>query len=213
MLQARPCVVTHRPDCPAGQEDLRFHPLIGLLCWASGAVLASSGFLQMLTWRGLGIKIQSFIQPFLNEEINCQAVKTRWRVMGSCMHQASKTFQVVSTVMGMTTVLGSLAFLYDLQQSLLLASLPGFLVPVDAGFPATSSIHWVSCSSLPSMISMLDPGEGDKDFQDLAVFLGLTNCGCFLWDTKVTVGLLQKVVYMTVGFVGTIALRGGMIPL
>lgn len=117
--------------------------ILSSVCFvASGAVLASSGFLQMLTWRGLGIKIQSFIQPFLNEEINCQAVKTRWRVMGSCMHQASKTFQVVSTVMGMTTVLGSLAFLYDLQQSLLLASLPGFLVPVDAGFPATSSIHW-----------------------------------------------------------------------
>lgn len=90
---------------------------------------------------------------------------------------------------------------------------PAFLCLLMPAFLLPAAFTGVSCSSLPSMISMLDPGEGDKDFQDLAVFLGLTNCGCFLWDTKVTVGLLQKVVYMTVGFVGTIALRGGMIPL
>ena len=110
-------------------DGRNYASIISLVCFvASSAVLTFAGFLQMLTWRGLALKIQSFIQPFLNEEVNCQAVKTRWRVMGSCMHQASQTFQVVSTVMGMTTVLGSVAFLYDLQQSLLLTSLPGFLL-------------------------------------------------------------------------------------
>ena len=110
-------------------DGRNYASIISLVCFvASSAVLTSAGFLQMLTWRGLALKIQSFIQPFLNEEVNCQAVKTRWRVMGSCMHQASQTFQVVSTVMGMTTVLGSVAFSYDLQQSLLLTSLPGFLL-------------------------------------------------------------------------------------
>ncbi|OLP94933.1 hypothetical protein AK812_SmicGene22993 [Symbiodinium microadriaticum] len=53
------------------------------------------------------------------------------------------------------------------------------------------------------------PAELESEFHQLAIFLSLTDCGCFLWDTKLTVGLLQKMIYLTVGFVGMLAARSG----
>lgn len=180
----------------------------------SVSVLTSSGFLQMSTWRGLSLRIESFIEPFLKSKVNCQQMKDQWRLLGACMRTTSRTYQMSSVVAGATTVLCAVAFLIDLQRGHMLASTPALffclLLPL---FLVPAAFTSVACARFPSLISMLDPGEElESEFHQLAIFLSLTDCGCFLWDTKLTVGLLQKMIYLTVGFVGTLAVRGGMLP-
>eukprot|EP00439_Symbiodinium_sp_Y106_P013316 s2178_g1.t3 len=62
-------------------DGRNYASIISLVCFvASSAVLTSAGFLQMLTWRGLALKIQSFIQPFLNEEAATVALAGRFPI-------------------------------------------------------------------------------------------------------------------------------------
>ncbi|CAE7819531.1 PYK, partial [Symbiodinium sp. CCMP2592] len=90
----------------------------------SVSVLTSAGFLQMSTWRGLSLRIESFIEPFLKNKVNCQQMKDQWRLLGACMRTTSRTYQMSSIVAGATTVLCAVAFLIDLQRGHMLVSTP-----------------------------------------------------------------------------------------
>lgn len=51
--------------------------------------------------------------------------------------------------------------------------------------------------------------EEDADYMGLAMFLSLSECGFFVWDTCVTVGLVQKFIYFTAAMAGTIGFQTG----
>ena len=42
---------------------------------------------------------------------------------------------------------------------------------------------------------------------DLSLFLSLSESGFFMWDTRVTLGVLQKFVYFTTAIVGSIGFQ------
>ncbi|CAJ1362254.1 unnamed protein product [Effrenium voratum] len=69
---------------------------------------------------------------------------------------------------------------------------------------ASATAH---CTRLPSLISMLD---GEEQYINLAHFLLICESGFFMWDTRVTLGVLQKFVYFSIAIVSTIAFQLGV---
>ena len=54
-----------------------------------------------------------------------------------------------------------------------------------------------------------DGGEEDMEleYMNLSLYLSLSESGFFMWDTRVTLGVLQKFVYFSIAIVGTIGFQ------
>lgn len=58
-----------------------------------------------------------------------------------------------------------------------------------------------------------DEEEEEKKFLELAHFFTLCESGFFMWDTRVSIGVLQKFVYFSVAIVSTIGFQLGVFHL
>lgn len=76
---------------------------------------------------------------------------------------------------------------------------------------ASATAH---CTRLPSLVSMLGGNDmQEEEYDSLALFLTLSESGFFMWDTRVTLGVIQKFVYFTMAIVGTIGFQLGVLQL
>jgi len=63
------------------------------------------------------------------------------------------------------------------------------------------------------MLCDAEDEQEDQEYMDLAMFLSLSECGFFAWDTCVTIGLVHKFLYFTVAVAGTIGFQTGALNL
>ena len=47
----------------------------------------------------------------------------------------------------------------------------------------------------------------ELEYMNLSLYLSLSESGFFMWDTRVTLGVLQKFVYFSIAIVGTIGFQ------
>ncbi|CAJ1331907.1 unnamed protein product, partial [Effrenium voratum] len=104
--------------------------------------------------------------------------------------------------------------LHDFSCGQALFALPNLAIA--AALPVMLLIHAstsTACTRLPSLVTLWEPaadcGDDEHDYMDLALYLSLSECGFFLWDTCVTLGLVQKFLYFTVAIAGTIGAQAG----
>ncbi|CAE6952160.1 PYK [Symbiodinium natans] len=134
-------------------HDLAPASVACMLCFVVFAsVLTAVGFVLIATWRGLGLRVQRFTDPFREEDVDLAIV----------------------------------------QATLLPAAL------------ASSA-----CARFPSFVAIYDPGpEMAENFIRFANFVAMTDCGCFLWETKLTAGLLQRAMSITIALAAAIYRSG-----
>ncbi|CAE7188757.1 Lrguk [Symbiodinium sp. CCMP2456] len=180
-----------------------------LHAFASAALLGAC-YLQVTCWRGVSLTIVAFARSLLTGIVSGQAARTRWREMTSCMRQASRMYQLTSAALALTTVLVFFAALYDMHQGSKFIVLPNLVVAASLlsslYVAASATAH---CTRLPSLVSMLDDDdtEVEQGYMNLSLFLSLSESGFFMWDTRVTLGVLQKFVYFTTAIVGSIGFQ------
>ncbi|CAE7364406.1 unnamed protein product [Symbiodinium natans] len=177
--------------------------------FASAALLGAC-YLQVACWRGVSLTIVAFARSLLGGLLDGQEARAKWREMTSCMRQASRTYQLTSAALALTTMLVSFTALFDMHQGLLLHMLPNLVVAgslLSSLYVAASTT--AHCTRLPSLVSMLDGDdeESELEYMNLSLFLSLSESGFFMWDTRVTLGVLQKFVYFSTAIVGTIGFQ------
>jgi len=177
--------------------------------FASAALLGAC-YLQVACWRGVSLTIVAFARSLLSGHIRGQGARAKWREMTSCMRQASRMYQLSAAALALTAVLVVFTSLFDVHQGLMADILPNVVVAgslLSSLYVAASAT--AHCTRLPSFVSMLDGGEEDMEleYMNLSLYLSLSESGFFMWDTRVTLGVLQKFVYFSIAIVGTIGFQ------
>ncbi|CAE7830487.1 unnamed protein product [Symbiodinium sp. CCMP2592] len=177
--------------------------------FASAALLGAC-YLQVACWRGVSLTIVAFARSLLSGHIRGQGARAKWREMTSCMRQASRMYQLSAAALALTAVLVVFTSLFDVHQGLMADILPNLVVAgslLSSLYVAASAT--AHCTRLPSFVSMLDGGEEDMEleYMNLSLYLSLSESGFFMWDTRVTLGVLQKFVYFSIAIVGTIGFQ------
>jgi len=181
---------------------------LSLYAVASGCIL-SACYLQVSMWRGISLAIVAYAKTVLEGNVSCREARAKWREVISCMRQTSRMYQLTAASCGLTTVFVCFGALYDFNQRMALDALPslvvGLCLPGALYVAASATAH---CTRLPSLVSMLD-GEEELEIEyiNLALFLSLSESGFFMWDTRVTLAVLQKFLYFTMAIVGTIGFQ------
>ena len=152
-----------------------------------------------------------FTDPFREKEVNLAVVQGEWRELGACMRSMSHALQVCIVVLALAVGTGLIAVAFDvLSDGFALTMLPAvlFLALLTATlFPAALASS--ACSRFPSFVAIYDPGpEMAEQFIQFADFVAMTDCGCFLWDTKLTAGLLQRAMSITIALAAGIYRSG-----
>ncbi|CAE7389243.1 PYK [Symbiodinium natans] len=183
--------------------------MVGFVVFAS--VLAAVGFVLIATWRGLGLRVQRFTDPFRQKEVDLAVVQGQWRELGACMRSMSHALQVCIVVLALTVGTGLIAVAFDvLRDGFALTMLPAvlfFALLTATLLPAALASS--ACARFPSFVAIYDPGpEMAEQFIRFADFVAMTDCGCFLWDTKLTLGLLQRVISITIALAAGIYRSG-----
>jgi len=173
------------------------------------ACLLGACYVQMSMWRGISLTVVAFARSVLEGQVSNLQARQRWREAISCMRQTSRMFQLTAAVLALTTVLVCFGVLYDFDRRRHLTALPTLIVagilPVALYVAASSTSH---CTRLPSLVCMLEEDEEqEEDYMNLALFLTLSESGFFMWDTRVTLAVLQKFLYFTTAIVGTIGFQ------
>ncbi|CAE7491406.1 Lrguk [Symbiodinium natans] len=186
-----------------------------LLYSLAAACLLNACYLQMSMWRGLSLSVVAFARSVLKGEITCQAARAKWREVISCMRHMSRMFQLTAAALALTTVFVFFGTLADVQQDRKYALLPNLLIalslPGSLVVAATATAH---CTRLPSLVSMLNGSEAEEaEYMGLAMFLTISESGFFMWDTRVTLGVVQRFLYFTLAIVGTIGFQTKVLTL
>eukprot|EP00435_Cladocopium_sp_Y103_P051179 s624_g15.t2 len=181
---------------------------LSLYAIASGCIL-SACYLQVSMWRGISLAIVAYARTVLEGNVSCREARAKWREVISCMRQISRMYQLTAASCGLTTVFVCFGALYDFNQGMALDALPSLVVglslPGALYVAASATAH---CTRLPSLVSMLDGDEElESEYINLALFLSLSESGFFMWDTRVTLAVLQKFLYFTMAIVGTIGFQ------
>lgn len=181
---------------------------LSLYAIASGCIL-SACYLQVSMWRGISLAIVAYARTVLEGNVSCREARAKWREVISCMRQISRMYQLTAASCGLTTVFVCFGVLYDFNQGMALDALPSLVVglslPGALYVAASATAH---CTRLPSLVSMLDGDEElESEYINLALFLSLSESGFFMWDTRVTLAVLQKFLYFTMAIVGTIGFQ------
>jgi len=181
---------------------------LSLYAVASGCIL-SACYLQVSMWRGISLAIVAYAKTVLEGNVSCREARAKWREVISCMRQTSRMYQLTAASCGLTTVFVCFGALYDFNQRMALDALPslvvGLCLPGALYVAASATAH---CTRLPSLVSMLDGDEElEIEYINLALFLSLSESGFFMWDTRVTLAVLQKFLYFTMAIVGTIGFQ------
>ncbi|CAE7756215.1 Dnmt3b, partial [Symbiodinium microadriaticum] len=157
----------------------------GLLC---------ACYLQNSKWRGISLAIAVFARSVLEGEISCLTARMRWRELIGAMRQTSRMHQLTAASLAATTVLVAFATLYDISQGHGADAVPNLILVLIMPFSLyVAACATADCTRLPSLLCMLDAEEEEEEgaYMDLALFLTLSESGFFMWDTRVTLGVLQ----------------------
>ena len=152
-----------------------------------------------------------FTDPFRAKDVNLAVVQGEWRELGACMRSMSHALQVCIVVLALTVGTGLIALAFDvLSDGFALTMLPAvlfFALLTATLLPAALASS--ACARFPSFVAIYDPGpEMMEKFLQFADFVAMTDCGCFLWDTKLTAGLLQRAMSITVALAAGIYRSG-----
>mmetsp|Transcript_63353 Transcript_63353/g.148782 ORF Transcript_63353/g.148782 Transcript_63353/m.148782 type:complete len:749 (+) Transcript_63353:40-2286(+) len=174
------------------------------------ACLLNACYVQLSMWRGLSLSVVAFARSVLEGAVTCSQARVKWREVISCMRHTSRMYQLTAAALALTTVLVFFGILADVQQDRSFATIiPNLLVaislPSSLVVAARATAH---CTRLPSLVSMLD-GDKDKEaeYMELAMFLTVSESGFFMWDTRVTLGVVQRFLYFTLAIFGTIGFQ------
>jgi len=103
--------------------------------------------------------------------------------------------QLTAASLAATTVLVAFAMLYDISQGHGADAVPNLILALIMPFSLyVAACATADCTRLPSLLCMLDAEEEEEEgaYMDLALFLTLSKSGFFMWDTRVTLGVLQN---------------------
>jgi len=184
---------------------------IGSYGFAAGCLL-SACYVQATTWNGINMMIFAFAQCVLRGDWDCHESRRNWREAVSLMRVTSRVYQRSFASFFSSTLLVFFATLFDIHQGQALQTLPSLVLAVGLMIcPFVAASATAHCTRLPSLVSMMD-GDEDQEaqFLDLANFLTLCESGFFMWDTRVSIGVLQKFVYFSVAIVSTIGFQLGV---
>ncbi|CAJ1362932.1 unnamed protein product [Effrenium voratum] len=179
------------------------------------ACLLSACVLQISKWRGITLMIVAFAQALSGGRLSCREARGHWRELISCMRQTSRMHQFTSASLGSLIVLIAFGTLFDMQQGRLSEAMPNLCLAIALfGVLFVAASATAHCTRLPSLVSMLGGNDmQEEEYDSLALFLTLSESGFFMWDTRVTLGVIQKFVYFTMAIVGTIGFQLGVLQL
>ena len=123
----------------------------------------------------------------------------------------SHALQACIVVLALTVGTGMISVAFDvLREGFALTMLPAVLL--FALMTATllpAALASSACARFPSFVAIYDPGpEMAENFIRFADFIAMTDCGCFLWETKLTAGLLQRAMSITIALAAAIYRSG-----
>ncbi|CAK9002327.1 unnamed protein product [Durusdinium trenchii] len=169
----------------------------GLTYAISTGVLVVACFWQVRTSHAMLLIVNSWSASLLQGDASCMESKASWRRVSGLFRKTSRTFERCFAALGFIIVMLVLAALYDLIQG--------------RGVLWTHASTTTACNRLPSLVTLIeaDDEEEDREYMGLALYLSLSECGFFVWDTCVTLSLVQKFLYFTAAIAGTIGFQTG----
>jgi len=182
---------------------------------SSGVVILTC-FWQVRTSHAMTLIVNSWVEPFLSNQVSCDHLRCEWRTVSGLFRKTSRTFQLCSATIGFTSVLLILCVLYDFREGHAFLALPN--IALGLCLPGVLLVHastTTACKRLPSLVMLWEPSEdsNERDYIDLALFVSMSECGFFIWDTCLTLGLVQKFIYFTVAMAGTLGFQSGVLKL
>eukprot|EP00435_Cladocopium_sp_Y103_P070645 s1179_g35.t1 len=183
------------------------------LCFLiSSSVLVVASFWQVRTSHAMLLIVNAWSASFLGGHMSCSEAKHEWRRVSGLFRKTSRTFERCFAALGGTIVVLILGGLYDLRHGRDLEVLSSLSMALF--LPAVLWTHastTTACNRLPSLVTLCEAEteEEDQEYINLAMFLSLSECGFFVWDTCVSVSLVQKFLYFTVAIAGSIGFQTG----
>lgn len=176
----------------------------------STCILVVASFWQVKTSHAMLLIVNSW-SAWLVGGASCAEAKRQWRRVSGLFRRTSRTFERCFAALGSTIVILLLMALYDLRQGrdlqILASCIMAFFLP---GVLLTHASTTTACNRLPSLVTLCEADEDEEDeYMDLAMFLSLSECGFFMWDTCVSLGLVQKFLYFTGAIAGSIGFQVG----
>ncbi|CAK9026828.1 unnamed protein product [Durusdinium trenchii] len=178
----------------------------------STGVLIFACFWQVRTSHAMALIVNAWSACLLMGVCSCMESRNTWRRVSGLFRKTSRTFERCCGALGLIIVGLVFSALYDLRQGRgeeVLASVSvAVIIP---GVLWTHACTTTACNRLPSLVTLCEGSDEDEDeeYTGLAMFLSLSECGFFVWDTCLTVGLVQKFLYFTAAMAGTIGFQTG----
>lgn len=196
------------------QEHVRWGPLLlSMLPFAvSAGILAIASFWQVRTSHAMTLIINEWSGTLLRGQSSAWQLKGAWRLISGLFRKTSRTFQYCYAALCATIVLVAFTAINDARRDLLVPSLPNLAVALLLpGVLVILASTTTACRRLPSLVSLVEPTDAkqEAEFMELTLFLSFSECGFFVWDTSVTVGLVQKFLYFTLAVAGTMGFQSG----
>lgn len=189
--------------------------VIAIYSLATGVLVVSS-FWQFRTSHAMLLIVNSWSASLLRGDESCIQSKKEWKRVSGLFRKTSRAFERCFSALAATIVLLILSALFDMSRRWnveMLASISfAFILP---GVLWTAATTTTACNRLPSLVILCEVDDEDEDaeYMDLAMFLSLSECGFFVWDTCVTIGLVQKFLYFTTAVAGSIGFQVGAFQL
>lgn len=187
--------------------------LLSMLPFAvSAGILAIASFWQVRTSHAMTLIINEWSGTLVRGQSSAWQLKGAWRLISGLFRKTSRTFQYCYAALCATIVLVAFTAINDARRDLLVPSLPNLAVALLLpGVLVILASTTTACRRLPSLVSLVEPTDAkqETEFMELTLFLSFSECGFFLWDTSVTVGLVQKLLYFTLAVAGTMGFQSG----
>ncbi|CAK9058141.1 unnamed protein product [Durusdinium trenchii] len=183
----------------------------GLRYMVATGVLVMACFWQVRTSHAMLLIVNAW-SASLSQGASCLESKNDWRTISGLFRKTSRTFELCFAALGLIVVMVAFAYLYDLQQGKGLEAMASLSVVVlIPGVLWTHASTTTACNRLPSLVTLfeVEDEQEDEEYMGLALFLSLSECGFFVWDTCITVGIVQKFLYFTAAMAGTVGFQSG----
>eukprot|EP00913_Durusdinium_trenchii_P011772 g11058.t1 len=183
-------------------------PFVAAYSLGTGVLVVAS-FWQVRTSHAMLLIVNSWSASVLRRDFSCIRSKHEWKRISGLFRKTSRAFERCFSALGITIVMLILSALIDLShrwdEEIFATLAVALFLP---GVLWTNASTTTACNRLPSLVMLLeaDDEEEDAEYMDLAMFLHMSECGFFMWDTCVTLGFVQKFLYFTTAALSTVPL-------